>query len=86
MAWLRSGGLEARTRSETFRPEPPTAVQSPRASSHHDTQSQAEKRAKEIVSNLGGGEVRVQRRGGGFRDSDTVPKGKDPNPPKDQRH
>ena len=30
-----------------------------RASSVHETQRQAEKRAKEIVLNLGGGEVRI---------------------------
>ena len=57
-----------------------------RASSHHDTQGAAEKRAKEIVANAGGGEVRVQGRDGRFRDSDTVAPGHDPNPPKDKRH
>lgn len=57
-----------------------------RASSVHDTQKEAEKRAKEIVKNLGGGEVRIQRRSGPFRDSDTVPRGNDPNPPRDRRH
>lgn len=57
-----------------------------RASSVHDTQKEAEKRAKEIVTNLGGGEVRIQRKSGPFRDSDTVPHGNDPNPPRDRRH
>lgn len=57
-----------------------------RASSHHDTQASAEARAKEIVSNLGGGEVRIQGRDGRWRDSDTVPPGSDPHPPADQRH
>jgi uncharacterized protein DUF2188 len=57
-----------------------------RASEIHPTQGEAEQRAKEIVSNLGGGEVRVQGRDGKFRDSDTVPPGNDPNPPKDLRH
>ena len=33
-----------------------------RASSHHDTQAQAEKAAKDIVRNQGGGEVRIHRR------------------------
>jgi hypothetical protein len=37
-----------------------------------DTQHQAEIRAKEIVSSLGGGEVRVQGNGGRWSDSDTV--------------
>lgn len=57
-----------------------------RASGVFDTQKQAEKRAKEIVGNLGGGEVRIQGRDGRFRDSDTVPPGNDPNPPKDRKH
>ena len=57
-----------------------------RASSVHRTQREAEKRAKEIVSNLGGGEVRIQGRDGRWRDSDTVPPGRDPHPPKDTKH
>jgi len=57
-----------------------------RASAVTSTQGQAEKRAKEIVKNLGGGEVRVQNREGTFRDSDTVAPGRDPNPPKDKKH
>jgi hypothetical protein len=50
------------------------------------TQSKAEQRAKEIVSNLGGGEVRIQGRDGRWRDSDTVAPGNDPDPPKDKKH
>jgi hypothetical protein len=57
-----------------------------RASGHFDKQSEAEGRAKEIVGNLGGGEVRIQGRDGQWRDSDTVPPGNDPNPPKDKKH
>jgi hypothetical protein len=53
---------------------------------HTKTQAQAERRAKEIVSNLGGGEVRVQNRQGRFRDSDIVPKSNDPKSSKDRRH
>lgn len=49
-----------------------------RASSHHDTQKQAERRAKEIVRNLGGGEVRIHGEDGRIRDSDTVSPAKDP--------
>lgn len=56
-----------------------------RASSHHQTQADAERRAREIVRNLGGGEVRTHGRDGRIRDSDTVPKGNDPNPPRDRR-
>ena len=57
-----------------------------RSSSHHDTQREAESRAKEIVSNAGGGEVRIHDRTGKIRDSDTVKPGNDPNPPKDRKH
>ncbi len=57
-----------------------------RASSVHSTQREAETRAKEIVENLGGGEVPIQGRDGQWRDSDTVPPGNDPNPPKDKKH
>ena len=57
-----------------------------RASSHHSTQSQAEERAKEILSNSGGGEAVIHDRHGRIRDADTVAPGNDPNPPKDRRH
>jgi hypothetical protein len=56
-----------------------------RASSHHPTQSAAERRAKEIVGNVGGGEVVVHRPNGQIRDSDTVAPGNDPNPPRDTK-
>ena len=57
-----------------------------RASAHTRTQAEAERRAKEIVANLGGGEVVIHRPDGRIRDSDTVPPGNDPYPPKDTRH
>jgi hypothetical protein len=57
-----------------------------RASSVHRTQGEAEARAKEIVSGLGGGEVRIQGRDGRWRDSDTVAPGNDPSPPRDKKH
>ena len=56
-----------------------------RASGVYGTQGQAEHAAKEIVRNLGGGEVRVQNRHGQFRDSDTIGK-PDPFPPRDRKH
>lgn len=59
---------------------------SKRASAHSETQAQAERRAKQIVRNSGGGEVRVHGRDGRIRDSDTVAPGNDPNPPTDRRH
>ena len=62
------------------------APHSKRASSLHGTQKAAETRAKETVAKLGGGEVRIQGRDGKWRDSDTVPLGRDPNPPRDKKH
>lgn len=58
-----------------------------RSSGHFETQAEAVQRGKEIVANLpGGGEVRIQDRKGKWRDSDTVPPGNDPFPPRDKRH
>ncbi len=62
-----------------------TAPNAERASSHHDTQTQAAERAREIVHNLGGGEVVTHNRQGQIRDSDTVPPGNDPFPPRDRK-
>lgn len=59
---------------------------SDRASSTHETQAEAEVRAKEIVSNNGGGEVRIHRPDGRIRDSDTVAPGNDPTRSRDQKH
>ncbi|AMU76635.1 DUF2188 domain-containing protein [Mycobacteroides abscessus] len=53
-----------------------------RASAHLDTQQQAADRAKTILHNDGGGELRVHGRGGDFRYSNTVSPGNDPYPPK----
>lgn len=56
-----------------------------RASGVFGTQQEAAARARAIVGNLGGGEVRIQGVSGRFRDSDTVAPGNDPFPPRDQR-
>lgn len=56
-----------------------------RASTHHDTQADAINRGREIVRNLGGGELRIHGRDGQIRDSDTVFPGNDPNPPHDTK-
>ena len=56
-----------------------------RSSTHADTQAEAAHRAREIVHNMGGGEVVIHRPGGQIRDSDTVPPGHDPDPPRDRR-
>lgn len=50
------------------------------------TQTEAEKAAKIFSANSGGGEVHIHGLDGKIRDSDTVPPGRDPNPPKDKRH
>jgi hypothetical protein len=57
-----------------------------RASGVFNTQKEAEGRAKEIVGNLGGGEVRIQGKDGKWRDSDTVSPGNDPRSSKDTKH
>lgn len=56
-----------------------------RASAKERTQAEAQNRAREIVTNLGGGEVTTRGRNGQFRDSDTVGDGNDPFPPRDRR-
>lgn len=58
---------------------------SSRASVHTNTQGEAVNRAREIVRNQGGGEVRIHGRDGKIRDSDTIAPGNDPNPPRDKR-
>jgi hypothetical protein len=57
-----------------------------RSSSHHGTQAEAEARAKQILAKTGGGEAVIHNQTGKIRDSDTVPPGNDPYPPKDTRH
>ncbi len=46
-----------------------------RASAHTNTKKEAVDRAREIVENLGGGEVRQANRQGQFNDSDTTKHG-----------
>ena len=58
---------------------------SSRASVHAETQQEAVARAREIVRNRGGGEVRIHGRDGKIRDSDTIAPGHDPYPPRDKR-
>lgn len=50
------------------------------------TKVEAEKKAKKLSSNTGGGEVRIKNKKNIIIDSDTVSPGKDPNPPKDKKH
>jgi hypothetical protein len=58
---------------------------SSRASAHADTQQAAEDRGRTILGNDGGGELITHRPDGRIRDSDTVPPGHDPFPPRDKK-
>ncbi|MES2930772.1 MAG: DUF2188 domain-containing protein [Patescibacteria group bacterium] len=58
-----------------------------RASVLVDTQKEAEKIAKELSANSGGGEVVIHKPNGGpIRDKDTVAPGNDPTPPVDKKY
>lgn len=57
-----------------------------RVSDFANTQREAEKIAKQLSANSGGGEVRIQGLNGKFKDSDTVSPANDPHPPKDRKH
>ena len=56
-----------------------------RASGVYKTQRAAEMAAKAFCARSGGGEVRIKDRNGKIRDSDTVPPGNDPFPPRDTK-
>jgi len=57
-----------------------------KASSLHDTQKEAEKAAKKMLKNQGGGELTTAGRDGKFRSKDTIKPGNDPCPPRDTEH
>lgn len=57
-----------------------------KASSLHETQKAAEKAAKDMLKNSGGGELKVKGVDGKIRSKDTIPPANDPNPPKDKEH
>lgn len=48
-----------------------------RASAHYDKQGDAITRARQILVNTGGGELRVAGRDGSIRQADTIPPGND---------
>jgi hypothetical protein len=91
VAWQRTKEKNVSTESDRHVVSSPrggwnvVAPGSELASSHHDTQQAAINRAREIVRNAGGGEIVVHDGKGLIRDSDTVPPGNDPFPPRDQR-
>lgn len=55
-----------------------------RASARTDTKAEAERIAKSLCREHGGGEVQIRRSNGQIMDSDTVPRGNDPCPPRDK--
>ena len=57
-----------------------------KASSLHETQKDAEKAARDMLSNQGGGELITKGLDGKIRSKDTIAPGNDPNPPKDFEH
>jgi len=57
-----------------------------KASSLHGTQAEAERAAREVLRNQGGGELTTMGRDGKIRSKDTIAPGNDPNPPKDREH
>jgi len=57
-----------------------------RVGGYYDTQAEAEKAAKQMSANSGGGEVRIHSPKGPIRDSDTVAPANDPNPPRDKKY
>lgn len=56
-----------------------------RSSGHFGTKKEAERRGREILRNLGGGELTIHDKNNKIIDSDTVPPGNDPNPPRDKK-
>ncbi len=57
-----------------------------KASSVHQTQSEAIKSAREMLKHQGGGELSVQGLSGRIRSKDTISPGNDPCPPRDTEH
>ena len=74
-------------RHVTRRPDGDWQVKKPgasRASTVEPTQGAAIERARGILENDGGGELVIHRPDGRIRDSDTIPPGNDPFPPRDR--
>ncbi|MFC5568846.1 DUF2188 domain-containing protein [Lysobacter yangpyeongensis] len=57
-----------------------------RASSVHGTQREAEKAARQMLTNQGGGELTTKGLDGRIRSKDTIGSGNDPVPPRDREH
>jgi hypothetical protein len=52
----------------------------------YDTQEKAIRAARASLRREGGGELIVKGRDGKIRSKDTIPPGRDPNPPRDREH
>jgi len=86
-----SGGFMASKDSRTVSRRPNGSWENKRndkdrASSVHETQKDAEKAAREMLKNSGGGELTTKGVDGKIRSKDTIAPGHDPNPPKDKVH
>jgi hypothetical protein len=57
-----------------------------RAGGIYETQESAIRAAKSSLKREGGGELIVKGRDGRIRSKDTIPPGRDPNPPRDREH
>lgn len=57
-----------------------------RASSLHRTQADAQRAARDMLKNQGGGELAIKGENGRIRSKDTIPPGNDPLPPRDKEH
>ena len=57
-----------------------------KASSLHNTQSDAVNTARDMLVNQGGGELTTQGTNGKIRSKDTIRPGNDPFPPRDTEH
>jgi Uncharacterized protein conserved in bacteria (DUF2188) len=55
-----------------------------RSSAHEGTKREAMDRGRQILRRAGGGELTERDKQGRIKDSDTVSKGNDPNPPRDK--
>lgn len=57
-----------------------------RAGGIYKTQGEAVDAARQTLHKQGGGELIIKGRDGRIRSKDTIPPGKDPNPPRDREH
>jgi hypothetical protein len=73
--YRRDDGLWANKRNDAYR-----------ASSLHRTQGEAQRAARQKLTNQGGGELTTMGVNGRIRSKDTISPGNDPFPPRDSEH